>query len=370
MCQFYGPTVEIKTMNKLSIVLITDVEFWRLAAGHQVRIERVIRDLACRVDLTVVYIGALAHEVGHEVSSNFGIELVLLSGNKLYSQATYLKKLRQLVSSRPFDACIVEYIHNTIFLKVFDYPILKILDAHDVAWQKYLSFSSIGMEDYTIYIDKGYESRILRKYDIVLAICDKDAEAFREMIPPDRVYVLPHISKKVGGSFYCSDSAVGFVGSEYIPNVICLNEFISKIWQPFNVDRKWRLLIAGNVGEVLREYLEADDSIEICGFVEDLAEFYRSVSCIVNPVYIGSGLKIKSVEALAYGKSVISRSHSARGLEQYIGKRIFVYDDIESFRSCMENVDLRVDLLEEKVAELKGESIDSILDVIRVLIDV
>ena len=48
------------------------------------------------------------------------------------------------------------------------------------------------------------------------------------------------------------------------------------------------------------------DKLKLLGLVDNLDEFYSSVDLVINPLLFGTGLKIKSAEALAYGVPILS----------------------------------------------------------------
>ncbi|MFC7539078.1 glycosyltransferase family 4 protein [Siccirubricoccus deserti] len=48
--------------------------------------------------------------------------------------------------------------------------------------------------------------------------------------------------------------------------------------------------------------------------VPDPAQFYAAVDCVLNPMTGGTGLKIKTVEALAHGRPVLGTSAAFAGL--------------------------------------------------------
>jgi hypothetical protein len=54
--------------------------------------------------------------------------------------------------------------------------------------------------------------------------------------------------------------------------------------------------------------------VERSGFVQDLSAAYARAALVINPVERGTGLKIKTVEALVHGKCVVGSAHSLHGL--------------------------------------------------------
>ena len=76
----------------------------------------------------------------------------------------------------------------------------------------------------------------------------------------------------------------------------------------------------------------ADNSgVTLHGIVDDLDEIYRRIDIVINPVRVGSGLKIKNVEALANGLPLVTTSHGAEGMEDGAGTAFLVADTPQDF---------------------------------------
>jgi polysaccharide biosynthesis protein PslH len=67
-----------------------------------------------------------------------------------------------------------------------------------------------------------------------------------------------------------------------------------------------------------------DPRIETPGFVEDLAQRYRSADVVLVPLLRGGGSPLKFIEGLAYGLPVVATAHAARLLEDGVAGRDFL----------------------------------------------
>ena len=63
------------------------------------------------------------------------------------------------------------------------------------------------------------------------------------------------------------------------------------------------------------------------GFVNQLDAFYNLGDVIINPVYQGTGLKIKTIESISYEKITIVRRHSIEGIYDVGTCPLFVSDN-------------------------------------------
>ncbi len=67
--------------------------------------------------------------------------------------------------------------------------------------------------------------------------------------------------------------------------------------------------------------------VDFVGRVDDLwRDFYSQCSLIVNPCVTGTGLKIKTVEAMSFGLPVVTTGEGCSGIETAIGQGVFSFD--------------------------------------------
>ena len=79
----------------------------------------------------------------------------------------------------------------------------------------------------------------------------------------------------------------------------------------------------------------------IDGEVENAKAFMRKYNLMIVPLWSGSGIRIKILEAMALGKTIISTSIGASGINYSDKKNIFIADTPEEFANqiiwCFEN---------------------------------
>jgi succinoglycan biosynthesis protein ExoO len=102
------------------------------------------------------------------------------------------------------------------------------------------------------------------------------------------------------------------VGNLYEPNVIGMNDFIEHVWPAVHEALPaTRLLICGKMGRKAPKHVPG---VHVEGLVPSLEPYYARAAVVINPVPYGTGLKIKTVEALCLGKAVVATPAGARGL--------------------------------------------------------
>lgn len=207
-------------------------------------------------------------------------------------------------------------IINLFQSKLFDYVpsrILKLIDAQEKFTDRHIMLQKNGINPDYYYTNEIEEKKALERADKILAIQDKEAEFFRTILSKP-VEVLNHIEvSQYLNKKYSNLKTIGFIGSGNSINFKSINEFIDKFIifvekNNYNII----LLIAGSICNKLNL---KHKNIKLLGFVESEKDFYSSVDLIINPLITGTGLKIKSVEALSFGVPIISTKIGFDGLE-------------------------------------------------------
>ena len=72
------------------------------------------------------------------------------------------------------------------------------------------------------------------------------------------------------------------------------------------------MTVAGTVGNAFREVPEG---VQFLGFVANLDREYARAAVVISPLTVGSGLKIKLIEAMAAGKAIVATPVTLQGLE-------------------------------------------------------
>jgi len=69
----------------------------------------------------------------------------------------------------------------------------------------------------------------------------------------------------------------------------------------------------------------------VTGFVEDVREYFARGTVFVVPLRIGSGMRLKILQAMAMGKTVVSTSMGAEGIRATNGRDILLADGADPF---------------------------------------
>ena len=101
-----------------------------------------------------------------------------------------------------------------------------------------------------------------------------------------------------------------FVCSSYYVNIDGFKWFYNNVL-PY-LHNNYKILLVGNGTDIFND-LNSEYNIEIVGKVESMEKYYRNADIVIAPVFDGGGMKIKTLEAISYGKCIISTSESLNG---------------------------------------------------------
>lgn len=179
-----------------------------------------------------------------------------------------------------------------------------------------------------------YEIRTYKKFNVVATLTHQDRIGLEIFSPGLNAVVsqaaiaLPNIIADVTAS----SKDIAFVGAfTHAPNVEAVAYFIREIF-PLILEREpaARFFVAGkNPPEQLLSL--SSESIQFVGFVPDISSFMRSAAVVVVPLLSGGGIKIKTLEAMASGCSVVSTSIGAEEIGAKHKEHFFVADNPEEF---------------------------------------
>jgi glycosyltransferase involved in cell wall biosynthesis len=149
-----------------------------------------------------------------------------------------------------------------------------------------------------------------------LAIQENEEEHYRNLVPAIETLLVPHTCS--GGTHRAPENGVIFaVGAKNAENEAGLKKFIEEALPLVRCN--WpsaQLFVAGGVCEQLDP---KQDGVTLLGIVPDLRPWYSKAAVVINCVPVGTGLKIKTVEALCHGCPLVSTPAGIQGLERYEG---------------------------------------------------
>jgi glycosyltransferase involved in cell wall biosynthesis len=345
--------------------------FYPLPANNGVKMRTwaVMRALAAEGhELTLATFANPAQANGHsaelfEVCRH--VECVPRALNSLSSSADYWGRLRGVFSSLPYgvlqarseemERCILSLVRNRRFDAVVSEqadPLINlprsvsvpvILDNQNVdhiILQRYISFErNPAKKSYAClecWKTMRWQREACRRSALALACSDFDRTAIQSFAPQVPVIVAPnivdtdHYQPSVAEQPY---TVLYQGGMDWYPNRDAVEFFTSAIWPKIRaLVPEARFVVGGrSPSDEFRRRFAAVPRLEFTGTVPDMrAEIAKASVCVV-PLRIGSGTRLKILEAAAMAKPIVSTRVGAEGLDFVDGEEIVLADQPEAF---------------------------------------
>lgn len=168
---------------------------------------------------------------------------------------------------------------------------------------------------------KHFERDVCQQVDCVLAVSDEDAEALRPFRSDGRVAVIPNgifagIYNSTTEELDLGQHALVFTGKmDYRPNVDAMLWFAAEVLPLIQTQiPDVRLYIVGQKPHPRLETLRDKEHIALTGWVADVTPFLRAAAVYVAPLRMGSGTRLKILEAMAAGCAIAATPLAAAGL--------------------------------------------------------
>jgi glycosyltransferase involved in cell wall biosynthesis len=237
-----------------------------------------------------------------------------------------------------FDALIVDDIY--LSSNVPDHTqVVTLLNKHDlteVILERYLAHESNPAKRAYAWLEcqkiRRLSDHVMRKSAGILACSEIDRAEILARLPAARVAIVPNVVPTDLPTGQCVDDGrtVLFSGSmDFQPNIDGVQFFVSKVLPALHSRvPSVRFVVEGrNPSPSLCRWLARVPGVEVTGTVPDMrVEVAKATVCVV-PLRIGSGTRLKILEAGAMGKAVVSTRLGAEGLEFIDGKEIVLADE-------------------------------------------
>jgi glycosyltransferase involved in cell wall biosynthesis len=295
----------------------------------------------CRADLERLYPGVKVRAVPLPGTAKRADQALSLLRPRSWTNGRYVSRrftesVGQAVAATP--SCIVHFDDLGV-AQVGPQPgALNVYCSHNVEVQILRHGARAGSPPRRIFyaveaLKVGFEERsVWRSMDLSLAVSAFDGEAMRaggarrvELCPNGAPFVEP-----LPAHSRASDEPLRllFVGTgSYVPYERGLAWFVREVLPRIKARTPVALDV---VGDPPARPLEAG-GVRYVGRVPSVEPFYRTAHGFIVPVFEGSGTRLKILEAIAYGRPVISTSLGAEGLPLLGGEHFLLADDANSF---------------------------------------
>lgn len=277
-----------------------------------------------------------------------------------YDDPMMRQKIREIIKTKSIDLVHVDMLPLTIYIDEFkDLP--KILVNHNVEsvrlhrWHQtesnILKKAYLGIQWPKL---RSFERSAMDKFDGCVVVSETDKQLLRKMGINNKLFVVPNGTDteffKPRTKAKIENSVLWIGHMDVHTNKDAVLYFWREIY-PLLRKRypQVQMIFVGTApSQNIVDAAKKDNQIKVTGFVEDIRPYLDKSAVMVVPIRIGSGTRLKILDAMAMGKAIVSTSVGCEGLNVTHGKNILIADDPEEFTNrtigLLKNPDMRMNL--------------------------
>lgn len=250
----------------------------------------------------------------------------------------FKKRLVEILKKDKYDIVQLEMIYMAPYIDTIreNSDAIIVLRAHNVEhliWDRIAAKTRFWPKkwylNHLVRTLRDYEMSVLNKVDGIAAITYRDAAFFRgeTAVPvvdipfgvnPDEF--KPHSEINANPTLY-------HIGSmNWMPNDEGIRWFLDKVWD--KVAKRNPDLMLNLAGRNMQKWLLKlkKKNVNVLGEVPDAKEFVKNNDIAIVPLLSGSGIRIKIIESMAMGKTVITTMVGAEGIQYSEYENIIIAD--------------------------------------------
>jgi len=266
------------------------------------------------------------------------------------------ERIRALCAKYDIDVVFCAYVFQSKLLEFLPAHILKVIDTNDKMGNRYemLRANRQPLEFFSCTPEE--EGAYLQRADVVIALREEEARYFDSVSGRNSAIVIPHVEDpRFVEKTFSGLKNVGMVASANRINLTITRVFLDAVDSrlqgrncPFTVH------IAGQVRDMVADLPRREAKVfrkpwvRMYGFIPDIAKFYADMDVIVSPVTMGTGINIKTVQAMAFGMPLITTACGSKGIET--GDPMHSHSDLDALADTLLSLTNRPDELQRLAA--------------------
>ena len=312
---------------------------------HPVQYDKIEKEYLQKTSLEAVFIDTSIHVMDAFLnlfeSASYNV--------KRFVSADFERKLTEILGECEYDIVLLESLYVTPYIDLIrSFSNAKIVlrspNVEYIIWERVAeNANNILKKPYLTLLSKRlkeYEKSILDKLDGIASVTKEDLAIFKEMgfkgkeiAAPTGIIIDKDLFVK---EEKVEDYSVFHIASmNWLPNVEAVDWFLKNVWDlVLQKVPKAKLYLAGrDMPDWLMKHQQKN--VIIVGEVANARDFYKSKKVMVVPILSGGGMRVKIIEGMAIGKSIVSTSIGAEGIHCEHGKHILIANSPADFASAV-----------------------------------
>lgn len=267
---------------------------------------------------------------------------------RLYSKG-YAAKLQECLHDNTFDLVQLEGLEVAAYLPLIRQHSQAAIcyDAHNAEYRLQQAIYEVDRHTprrwpaalYSLIQARriaDFEQQLCQQVDLVTAVSDEDAAALRPFRASQTIQVVPNgifaaDYEQAQDQLALGQHVLTFTGKmDYRPNVDAMLRFSEAVLPAIQREvSDVRLYIVGQKPHPRLAPLRDNPHIEITGWVPEVLPYLQATTVYVAPLRMGSGTRLKLLEAMAAGCAVVATTVAASGLPDSAKDAMIVIDAMD-----------------------------------------
>jgi glycosyltransferase involved in cell wall biosynthesis len=263
--------------------------------------------------------------------------------------------VNRLVDSGSIDVVHTDQFTMAQFARGLQGKVPRIFDSHNAMWklvertiENYPLPIRIALRNEKIYMMK-YEHDIIQSFDHTFTVTKIDRDFLLELFAPSE---RPAIAAKITDTPISVDcdviqpitqldtsfEIVTLGTLHYPPNADGIRWFLNEVFPLIlpHIPQAHLTIIGKNPpDDFIQEAQRIPLSVTITGYVPDLLPYFQKAALVVIPVRSGSGMRVRILEAFAYGLPAVTTTVGLEGIEAQPDRDVIVADDPQTFANAV-----------------------------------
>ncbi len=243
-----------------------------------------------------------------------------------FKSVAFEAKLKAVLLKEKFDVVQLDYLPMALYIDLIrQHSDAKIvLRAHNVEhriWERLADEEKNIFKQW--YLRKlavrlfEFEQSVLKKIDALVSLTEEETVIFQSLGYKGAVCIAPtcfNIDQDQSTNQEKEFSVFHLGAMDWMPNAVGMEWFIKNVWPMVTASHPHiKLYIAGNKMPDHFFSFQSENCI-VQGRVNDAKQFMLDHTLMIVPLFAGSGIRVKIVEGMALGKTIISTTQGAEGL--------------------------------------------------------
>ena len=353
----------------MKILFLSPTVPFPLTDGGRIRVFNLLKQIAKKSDITLLALETQpTDEAGVAELQQLGVQVYLVRNAPTlprvslrtlinafcrrqpitvarYNLPVYRQRFRELIATEDYDLVHYEMFHTAQFYTETDLPgVLSQQNVDSEIWRRLCDETANPFYKFVYWTQQlafqRYERVLSPKFDAVTCTSDIDAAVFHRHCAAHTLTIIPngvdvthfqpdftteapaHLIYIGSMDWYPNEDAVAFFADEILPGI------------RNKVPDVQFSIVGGNPSSRVQKLAERD-AVVVTGRVPEIKPYFAEATVFVVPLRIGSGTRLKILEALAMGKAIVSTSVGAEGLDLKDGEEIFIADEAKPFAEAV-----------------------------------